>query len=174
MEYSNDTIRQMEKDSIWGFVEDTRDLMRGRTLDYGCGLQPYRTLVELEPWPTDYTPYDRMENPGSVVKTDVGPDHPLSMIWDTIICNQVVQYVPDVQGLLGLMKWSLNPGGYLLMTYPTTWAEVEPEDLHRFTRSGMQRMLSEAGFFVERHEQRGAIDLGGFRLALGYGVAARA
>ncbi len=173
--WNNDTVREVERESIRSFVFSCRGQLDRRVLDYGCGQQPYREIVEAAGG--TYVPYDRERFPANVSGENVGEDAPLAAsrgFYDAILCNQVVQYVPDVYGLLRAFRTALHRGGHLVLTYPTNWAEVELADLHRFTRNGMDSLLARAGFAVERHEERAGIDLGGFHLALGYGAVARA
>lgn len=175
----NDTsVRKVERASIREFVTTCQPYLSGRVLDYGCGLQPYRDIVEAVGG--EYEGFDRDSFPGSV-GVNIGFDgEPMPLVlresetFHSILCNQIVQYVPDPGELLTRFRGALAEGGHLILTYPTTWAEVETDDLARFTRAGMERLLRRAGFTIVRHEQRAVIDLGGFRLPLGYGVLARA
>lgn len=174
------SLRELEASSIRDFVQAASPYLTGRVLDFGSGKQPYRSIVEAAGG--EYVPFDRMSNPGSVATTDVGPDYPLirSPIargdgraeWDAILCTQVLQYVPDPKYMVESFRVALALRGRLVMTYPTTWPEIETVDLRRFTACGIRRMVEEAGFMIERLEHRGEFDLGGFRLALGGGVVA--
>lgn len=190
-------LRTIERESIRAFVEQAGidGYLSGRVLDYGCGKQPYRSLVES--FGAEYMPYDHSSFPANVSEEDVG-DQPF--IWpevdyDAILCTQVVQYIPlvrygeepgrSLQGRLTNFRLALTvQSGHLILTYPTNWPEVEPEDLHRFTKAGMERLLTEAGFEIVRHEPRFFArlysedvppkQLSPEWLALGYGVIARA
>lgn len=160
------TIRQLERESIRVFLEHQRSYLVGSVLDFGAGLpgtcavpQPYRDLVE-----GDYVPLDVHDNPALIT----GP-------FDAVLCTQVMQYIPDPFDLLQQFhRWLKCRGGYLVMTYPTNWTEIEDTDLWRFTRTGMEFLLMTAGFTIVYHEKRAELNLGGFHLALGYGVVARA
>lgn len=171
----NSTIRVFDKATTRAWLEQQRQYLRGRVLDYGCGLQPYRDLVEGE-----YVGYDRKAFPGNVSKQDHGPSGSLRKeYWDTILCTQMLQYVPSPNPLLMAFRNALQLGGHLVMTYATNWAQVEPWDKWRFTRGGMEKMLSRTLFATQKwqiieHDCKGEINLGGFRLPLGYGVVARA
>lgn len=177
---SDASLRELEASSIREFVASAASRLTGRVLDYGAGKQPYRSIVEGAGG--EYVPYDRIAFPGSVATTDVGPDYPLIRApnargvrdpeWDAILCTQVLQYVPDPKYLIESFREALVVGGVLVMTYPTTWPEIEAVDLRRFTTTGIRRMLEEAGFVVVRIERRGEFDLDGFRLSLGGGVEA--
>ncbi len=172
------TLRELEAASIRSFVESCSEHFTGRVLDYGCGKSPYRDIVEAAGG--EYVGFDRAEYPANVSGEDVGD---LPSYVDATICTQVLQYCADPESELwllhGRMRWGGAPGtveqrGVLVLTFPTNWPEVEPEDLHRFTASGMTRLLTEAGFTVERMERRAEIANRSDVFALGYGVVARA
>lgn len=167
------TIRDLERASIRSFVESCSEhFIGGRVLDYGCGKQPYRDVVER--MGGSYEPYDRVSFPANVSGENVGGDVSLGDWRDAVICTQVIQYWPDPAYELQRIKHVLHPGGHLVLTYPTCWDEVEPQDLHRFTRHGIDFMLDHAGFTVIRNQRRAEIDVGGFRFPLGGGALARA
>lgn len=171
--WNRDTIRDVERASIFKFVASCADQLTGRVLDYGCGLQPYREIVEAAGG--DYVGYDRAAFPANVSGRDVG-EASLGDWHDAVVCTQVAQYWPDPYYELAVqISNRLRPRhGHLILTYPTCWDEVEPDDLWRFTRAGMERLLARAGFEVLRHERRAEVAVGGFRFPLGYGVLARA
>ena len=153
---AGDPIRQIERASIRAFMVKHRAYLKGRVMDFGAGEQPYRDLVDGE-----YCPFEKGgRDPGGY--------------FDAVMCNQVVQYLDDPKQLLAWgTRAPLKVGGHLVMTYPTNWAEVETEDLWRFTKAGMERLLREIGFTVVAHELRAAVAVGAFQFPLGYGVIAR-
>lgn len=172
------SLRESERDSIRAFVQWAAHsgYFAGRVLDFGCGRQPYREIVEQAGG--EYIPFDRQSFPGNVSGEDVGDTWHLGE-YDAILCTQVVQYIPlypyydGLQSVLGGMYESLSERGHLVMTYPTHWPEVEVEDRHRFTKSGMEELLAFVGFEVILHVQRHAMAVEGEALAYGYGVVAR-
>jgi len=154
--------------------------LMGKVLDYGCGKQPYRDVVELAGG--EYDGYDDVSFPANVSGVDVyiedaelGPQLPYAD-YDAVLCTQVVQYVEDVHDFLRVLRSFLSKRkGHLVMTYPTNWPEVEQEDLQRFTKAGMERLVTGAGFTIVRHEWRhGFRTLTGESFAAGYGLIARA
>lgn len=151
--YPGDPIRQIERASIRAWMVKHRDLLTGRVLDFGSGDEPYKDLVAGE-----YVPHE---------KDSQGPHG----YFDAVICNQVLQYVNDPENVL---RWaiaaSLKRGGHLLLTYATNWDEVEKEDLWRFTKSGMERLLQKCGFTILAHDLRAKVQFGNFSFPLGYGV----
>lgn len=209
------TLRDLEARSIRDFVQSAADdgYLSGRVLDYGCGKQPYRDIVEAVGG--RYFGFDLPHFPANVSLKRVVPDgydmavearddsdtalHSWAAqygYFDTVLCTQVIQYVPlTIETRAGhhenMNDWLMNlrilmaeDSETLVMTYPTNWPEVEPEDLHRFTKAGMERLLTEAGFEIVRHERREFIHpyvaqangraFGYEEFALGYGVVARA
>jgi 2-polyprenyl-3-methyl-5-hydroxy-6-metoxy-1,4-benzoquinol methylase len=169
--YTGPIIRDIERDSIREFLEQNSRIFRGATvLDYGCGHGPYRELV------TDagghWNGYDRPDLPAAVSQVQSDPDLPNGHLYDAIVCTQVIQYVDDPLSLLAGFYASLREGGHLVMTGPTNWAVVEPEDLWRFTRAGIRRLLEAAGFHIEVLVDRATIELDGFRMPVGWGTVA--
>jgi hypothetical protein len=170
-------LRQKEAESIRAFVQSAASdgLLSGRVLDYGCGQQPYRDIVEKAGG--EYVGYDRVEFPGNVSAQDVGFVGEANWLWQfsAVLCTQVVQYVPDVPALLESFRLALEDAhGHLVLTYPTNWPEVEPVDLHRFTKLGMTRLVEEAGFEIVRHDWRHGFYHDGLPFTAGYGIVASA
>ncbi len=183
-------LRTIETKSIRDFIEQAGidGYLKGRVLDYGCGKQPYRSLVES--FGCEYVGWDREKFPGSVGETvtperefahDLFYDH-----WDAVLCTQVLQYIPyypyydGIQEVLGNLQGALDhdedpaKNGHLILTYPTNWPEVEADDLHRFTKAGMEELLTGSMFEIVRHDFRHGIQHEGVSFAMGYGVIARA
>jgi len=151
-------IREVERASLRAFIEKHRGYLKGRVLDFGAGKpgtcaqpEPYRDLVE-----------------GEYLPMDVGDDYP-GGFYDAVIFTQVIQYCRYPLATLDALHRNLRNGGFLVMTYPTNWDEVEGTDLWRFTKRGMEFLLKQAGFEIVHHEQRG--NCGG-NFCLGYGAVA--
>jgi hypothetical protein len=201
------SLRGIEHASIRAFVQKAADLgyLSGRVLDYGCGKQPYRDIVEAAggtyfgfdlPWlPANVS--DEIVEPGLDMSTALRDGYDTAFYswaiehgyFDAVLCTQVIQYVPlTIETRAGhhenMNDWLMNlrilmdeDSETLVLTYPTNWPEVEPEDLHRFTKAGMERLLKEAGFEIVLHEERARTWFGPgatYEVALGYGVIARA
>jgi SAM-dependent methyltransferase len=168
-------IRETESRSIRQVLEHFQDDLRGDVLDFGCGTQPYRSLVEG--YGGTYEGYDRHTFPGAVEGVgDVGdrPFEEMAGRYDTVVCTQVIQYCVQPLVLLMAMAMTLRPGGVLLMTGPGNWPEVEPSDACRFTRAGIARLLNYSGHYEEDPVvyNRHGIAINDVRLSLGW--AARA
>ena len=170
---NGDEIRQLERASIRAFIETSADHLAGRVLDIGCGLQPYRDIVEAVGG--EYVGYDRVEFPGNVSGENIGPDPASLRDFDAVLMNQVLQYAEEPLDLLLACGAVLRHGGVLVTTGPTNWPEVEGDDLFRYTMAGIEKLLRWAGFDIVRLERRATVEVGpGFTISLGWGAVARA
>ena len=169
----SDALTEHENASIRRFVElaASEGYLSGRVLDYGAGRMPYREIVQQAGGA--YTPYDDPRYPDSMATRYLG-DWGQGELFDAILCTQVLQYVPEPWSLLTRFHELLKPSGWLVLTYPTNWPEVQESDLWRFPRAGMERLLAEAGFNVVLHQRRESLHELGYEWAFGYGVVARA
>lgn len=182
---NNESIRVVDRASIRGFMEKHKAHLVGKVLDYGCGKQPYKDLVDPS---ATYLPFDRQRFPGNVSGEDVGSDVYITMgepVLDAIMCNQMLQMVPAPQETLQAFLQALKFGGKFLITYATNWNEVEPWDHWRFTRGGMEELLKRCtypeferiagkrvGWKILDHQRRCQIDMGGFTIPIGGGILA--
>lgn len=163
---NGNSIRLYVRAELLKWVEGKADLLTGRVLDFGAGKpgtcfkpEPYRHLVKGE-----YNPIDV----GDV------PPMPGTEGFDTILCTQVLVYLPAPRSTLQTFKSLLRPGGRLVMTYPCNWDVVESIDLSRFTKHGMKRLLEDdLGMTIEANDEIGAVEFPNFRFPLNYGVVAR-
>lgn len=170
-----DSLLDLERSSIRSFVKSCAEQLTGRVLDVGCGLQPYRSIVEQAGG--EYVPYDRVSYPANVSGEDVGPDCSAwtHLGFDAILSTQIIQYHEEPFELLAEFRSILHNGGHLVITGPTCWPEREPEDLFRFTQAGIGTLLRCAGFEIVRLELRAGVSVApGFDLSLGWGALCRA
>jgi SAM-dependent methyltransferase len=159
MTWAGEEIRRLERASIREFMQKHQHYLQGKVLDFGCGTdqtciqpQPYKDLVT-----GTYIPYEKGE------PMPMGP-------FDCIMCNQVLQYVDNPQHTIDLFDAMLYSNGFLVMTVPTNWAEVEETDKWRFTKAGIEHLLR--GWRILHLERRAEVILNGFSFPLGYGVVA--
>lgn len=165
------SLREIERASIRGFLEENTSLIVGDTLDFGCGLQPYRDVVTRAG--ATYWGYDSERHPGTVVSKSVGRLDPPNEFWDTVICTQVLQYVHSPMLTLREIHMRLKIGGWLLMTGPTNWPHIEADDKWRFTTSGMMVLLHDVGFTQITVAPRGEITFENERWSIGWQARAQ-
>lgn len=152
------TLQQADRDAVRRFVEDNAALLQGRTLDYGCGGQPYRDLCGF-----DYVGYD----PGVPGCQEV----PLGDQYDAILCTCAIQEV-EYPGIAATrFNLLLKRGGHLLITYHPSWYEVQEGDKWRFSKHGMEALME--GFEVVSHEPLVVLQFTGFQMKMTYGFVGR-
>lgn len=156
-------IRFLERESI-ALVVRSLPVVGKRVLDYGCGRQPYREIIEGNGG--IYSGWDSAMFPASVWEGD--DEAPPQGPFDVILCTQVIQYVPRPEGWLRLRMQDLVPGGVIVMTGPTNWPVVENEDLWRFTVRGVGTLLVQAGFDHVAAGQRASVVAEGEEWPLGW------
>lgn len=167
----SDELTLLDVESIRKFVlsVEAEGYLGGAVLDYGSGRQPHRDIIEAAGG--EYVPFDSPSFPCSIASTDT-TELARGRKFDAVLCSGVLQFVDDVPEFLRHLRTWLYPDGVLVLSYTTNWPEVNHEDLHRFTRTGMDGLLIDAGWTVLRHERRATIHAHGYEWALGYGVVA--
>jgi SAM-dependent methyltransferase len=123
----------------------------GVMLDYGCGGQPYRQLFSSQV--SRYIGADVAAAQNTTLDIEFKPEEPLPLpdsSIDTILANQTLEHVADVDFYLQECHRLLRPGGTLILTAPMQWRHHEvPYDFLRFTRYGLTRLLTQHGFEVK-------------------------
>lgn len=120
-----------------------------RVLDAGAGDQPYRDLFahcdyESADFELIDKPYARSTYVCSLDAIPVEDGR-----FDAVICNQVMEHLPQPGAALRELNRVLKPGGRMICTAPLFYEEHErPYDFYRYTQFGWRFMLEEAGFDV--------------------------
>jgi SAM-dependent methyltransferase len=124
---------------------------RGTLLDAGCGGQPFRWLL---PQGVSYIGMDIVDakekfgymQPGTLYYSgDVWPIESGSV--DLVLCTETLEHVIEPAPFLSEAHRCLKRDGRLVLTVPfaARWHFI-PNDYWRFTPSGMEHLLSKAGF----------------------------
>jgi SAM-dependent methyltransferase len=134
-----------------GVEELVAGLSGDRVIDVGCGVQPYRALVERF---RSYVGFDSPSRPDSAANADVFGDATALPFADAsadlMLCTEVMEHVPDPAAMIAEIRRVLCPGGHLVLTVPFMWQlHDEPYDYWRFTEFGLREMLERGGFQVE-------------------------
>ncbi len=70
-------------------------------------------------------------------------------VFDTVLCNEVLEHVPEPAILISEAARVLKPGGILILTTPQTWGlHLEPQDFYRYTRYGLCYLAEKSGLEV--------------------------
>lgn len=132
-------------------VKRNLPVIRGATLDIGCGSKPYIAIIGQCAAP--YIGLDQPQSLYGVEQVDVAGSAlhlPFAdQSFDSAVCFQVMEHVQAPDQLLREAMRVLKPGGRLLLTTPFMWSEHEqPWDFFRYTRYGLAHLAESAGFHV--------------------------
>lgn len=150
----------LQAGSIWRDLAQVLPHVRGKVLDVGCGAQPYRQLL---PRDIPYIGIDTSDAPAHFgyefpdtryFEGDGWPVEDASV--DFVLCTETLEHVANPEIPLGEAFRCLAAGGTLLLTVPfaARWHFI-PYDYWRFTPSGLDRLLGQAGFVDRRVYARG-------------------
>jgi SAM-dependent methyltransferase len=129
----------------------------GSLLDAGCGASPYRDLFDGRTnqyvrvdWPTEV--YEA--RPDVFADAQRLPFRDGSV--DTILATELIEHLPRPQEFLREARRLLRTGGTLIISAPFLEPlHEEPRDYRRFTSFGLEGIVEEHGFVVERTWKRG-------------------
>jgi len=109
----------------------------GRVLNAGCGNR-------------DLTPFLKANGAAEVVNYDIASDLPQAIIgsltdtpfddasFDSIVCNAVLEHVPDINKVMAELTRVLRPGGTFIAGVPFLQPfHLSPVDYRRYTRDGL-------------------------------------
>jgi len=130
----------------------------GAVMDLGCGVMPYRELL-----PERVTLYHGLDRfPLSDEVSLVGDIQNLAMIssesYDSVVCLEVLEHVPEPAAALAEIARILRPGGILVLSVPhlSRLHEV-PLDFYRYTEYGLRHLLNKYGLEVIEIQDRGGL-----------------
>lgn len=135
-----------------------RRFARGKLIDLGCGDMPFRNLIADK-----ISSYESLDfYPRTPDVTHVGDIQDMSMIdaesYDTAICLEVLEHVPDPFQAVREIRRILKPDGILIVSVPhLSRLHDEPHDYYRFTRHGIKYLLEHCGFTVLFLARRGGL-----------------
>jgi SAM-dependent methyltransferase len=138
------------RSALYRGVKKFSEEVSGDVLDFGCGSKPYESVFN---------------NAKKYIGIDVevsGHNHQNSKVdvyfdgvhipfedcsFDSVVCFDVMEHVPDLRGTLQEIGRVIKPNGTFLASMPFAFPEHEiPYDFRRLTRYGLHRNLSENGF----------------------------
>lgn len=132
--------------------------LHGRVIDLGCGIMPYAEL--LPPAVTLYHGLDitaRDSRP-----TLIGDVQSLGMLrdasYDSVICLEVLEHVPDPARALAEIARVLADGGVLVLSVPHLSRLHEiPHDYYRYTEYGLRYLLESNDLEPQSFQLRGGL-----------------
>lgn len=138
-----------------------QEFVSGKVLDLGCGSRPYEAFFNGRVAKWVGADYPASGHPPAT-RVDVFADAMLLPLadesFDTVLCTQVLEHVPEPLDLLREVWRVLRPGGHLVLTAPQyNGLHGEPQDFYRYTKYGLEHLARKAGFTMNLIEP-----LGGF------------
>lgn len=137
-------VRWLERQSYEGL----------RVLDVGCGDRPYDPIFCGA---AELVGFDRAGNSRADVHGDVDAIPVADGSFDLVVCLQVLEHVPDPAAAVQELRRVVRPGGRVLAsTHGVHAYHPNPEDLWRWTHSGLERLFVENGPWSEVKVEPGA------------------
>ena len=135
-----------------------KDNIRGKFIDVGCGDLYYKQYIMN--YVDMYESIDFKKNADSI--TYIGDIQNMEMIeslkYDSAICLEVLEHVPDPFKALREINRILKQDGILIISVPHLSRLHEiPYDFYRYTRYGLEFILKECGFKIIDIRERGGI-----------------
>lgn len=120
---------------------------KGRALDFGCGVMPYRSLVEKYGFAYSGADFsadaDVTISPGGRLPDDVSAA-------DLVLSMQVLEHVADLDLYFAEAGRVLSAEGSLILSTHGSWLyHPHPQDHRRWTRTGLQYDIEQRGFAVQ-------------------------
>ncbi len=129
-------------------LESMAKYLKGNVLNAGCGNRDISVL--LKSWhATDVDNCDIQSSIPGAFLCDLTEIPKADGSYDSILCNAVLEHVPDPEKVMSEFYRLLAPKGYLVVSVPFLQPfHPTPFDFRRYTRSGLQQLGEQSGFRV--------------------------
>jgi SAM-dependent methyltransferase len=121
-------------------LEQVSKYISGRLLNAGCGNRDISPIVKRF-GACEVVNYDmRSTIPGAIIGSLL--DTPFADgEFDTIVCNAVLEHVPQIEKVMSELARSLKPGGNLIVAIPFLQPfHADPTDFRRYTEDGIREL----------------------------------
>ncbi|NDC77356.1 MAG: SAM-dependent methyltransferase [Chitinophagia bacterium] len=146
------------RSGLYRAIRELAPRLKGRVMDFGCGLKPYRPLFDVEEYVgVDYRGEGETYEQSVVDVFYDGRTLPFpDDSFDGIFTSEVFEHVFNLPEIVTELHRVLKPGGRLLVTCPFAFGEHEvPTDYARYTSFAMRHMLESAGFRILEQRKTG-------------------
>ena len=129
-------------------LEPVAPYLKGRVLNAGCGERDITQL--LKSWQADTVDNCDIQTsiPGAFLCDLTSIPKP-ELTYDSILCNAVLEHVPDPEGVMAEFYRLLVADGYVVIAVPFLQPfHPTPYDFRRFTRSGIEQLAKKTGFQI--------------------------
>ena len=140
---------------IWKNLELNKGYITGRCMDFGCGSLPYKKLFNTKKYiGVEIESDKKLDN---IVYYD-GKHIPFKDgYFDSILCSEVLEHVPNIDEIIDELNRVLISGGYMLVSVPFVYQEhCMPYDYRRFTSVGIKDILEKHGFEILKTYKSGS------------------
>lgn len=140
-------------------------------LDAGCGDAPYKDLFKHVRYESaDFAQSNREYAEQITYVCDLKKIPVEDNRFDYVVCNQVLEHIPEPQKVIDELHRVLKPKGQIIFTAPLFYQEHEqPYDFFRYTKFGWRHLLSSVGFTIHRIDpMEGFFGLCGYLFELMY------
>ena len=137
------------------------DVIADRVLDVGGAQNPVSFRVnrwevrqyEIFDLPEPHMTHEAVNKNIPLIMGNIehGFDPSLEGKYDIVFCLEVMEYILNPTAVVENLKRLLKPGGILYISFPFIYPHHSPfnKDYLRYTRWGAERLLLDAGFFIE-------------------------
>lgn len=126
-----------------------------RILDVGCGVKPYYPF--FEPRAETYVGVDVAANPAADLEGTVERLPVDDASFDLVLCTQVLEHCSDPARAVRELRRVVAPGGRVLAsTHGVQVYHPSPEDLWRWTHTGLERLFRQNADWAEVDVRPGA------------------
>jgi SAM-dependent methyltransferase len=131
---------------------------RGRVLDVGCGHMPFRESVLRHADSYEGLDIEPRVEGVTYISDAVAMTGVPRAAFDTVLCLEVLEHVPDPRGVLDSIAQVLRPGGVLILTAPhLSRLHEEPHDYYRYTGYGLRALSAAVGLEVVAISQHAGV-----------------
>jgi len=132
-----------------GQIKKRLPLMAGIVYDLGCGVRPYEP--DIMQYADSYVGVDwsnTLHGLRAEIVADLNQPLPIeSSVANTVVSFQVLEHLSEPQTMVNEAFRILQDGGSVFISVPFQWWVHEaPYDYFRYTRYGLEHILTKAGF----------------------------
>lgn len=125
-----------------------------RVLDAGSGRSRYRHLFAHAQYESaDFEQVKEKKYAATTYVCDLTRIPVEDERFDYVVCNQVLEHLPEPKAVMRELNRVLKTGGRILCTAPLFYEEHEvPYDFYRYTQFAHRYLFQESGFRIDRLE----------------------